>query len=345
MPTHNPNPQTPPRPRLRQSPPPEFMQQTARISPQLSAYSPYAFRHPPAVAPNPIPAGPDHIDSTMIPSNHPISLATLTFCLLFGLTAFIPAQERSPIPEDLIDDEHVREEFGVNQFTTPSIKKLFADLELLGDLPYDVLRREFPEKTPRDRTQLALALGGLIADGFLVVQAEELAELERVGREVVKYTKILGTGTRVTSHLKSVIEHRALGDWNTLKDELATTQADVEAEMVLLRDVDAAHLIALGGWLRAFEIVCISALQDPFDPAKADSLKRVDIAEYFLMSLETLEPRVWELGHIQDLHQGISDLRDRIDMPASKPFTRPELEEMHKLVESLVNIAKEDASN
>jgi hypothetical protein len=277
----------------------------------------------------------------MIPSTHPISLATLTFCLLFGLTAFIPAQERAPIPEDLIDDEHVREEFGVNQFTTPSIKKLFADLELLGDLPYDVLRREFPEKTPRDRTQLALALGGLIADGFLVVQAEELAELERVGREVVKYTKILGTGTRVTSHLKSVIEHRALGDWNTLKDELATTQADVEAEMVLLRDVDAAHLIALGGWLRAFEIITLTALQEPFTPEKANALKRVDIAEYFIMSLETLEPKVVELPHIQKLHQGISDLRDKIDMPATKPFTRDELAAMNQLITELVKLSQD----
>ena len=40
------------------------------------------------------------------------------------------------VPEDLIGDEHVREEFGVNKFTTPSIKKLFEQLDDLGDLPY-----------------------------------------------------------------------------------------------------------------------------------------------------------------------------------------------------------------
>jgi hypothetical protein len=274
-------------------------------------------------------------------SNHPISLAIIATGLFLGLNAFAPAQVRSPIPDDLLDDEHVREEFGVNQFTTPSIKKLFVDLEQLGDLPYDVLRRDFPEKTPRDRTQLALGLGALIADGFLVVQAQELAELERVGREVVKYTKILGTGSRVTSHLKSVIEHRALGDWDTLKDELATTQADVEAEMVLLRDVDAAHLIALGGWLRAFEIITITALHEPFTPEKANALKRVDIAEYFLMSLETLEPKVVELPHIQKLHDGVSTLRDKIDMPATKPFTQNELLAMNQLVGELVMLFEE----
>jgi hypothetical protein len=253
----------------------------------------------------------------------------------------VPTQSRGVPPEDLIDDPHFREEFGINQFTTPSIKKLFVDLEQIGDLPYDVLRREFPEKTPRDRNLLALALGGLIADGFLVVQAEELAELERVGREVVKYTKILGTGSRVTSHLKSVIEHRALGDWDTLKDELATTQADVEAEMVLLRDVDAAHLIALGGWLRAFEIITITALQEPFTPEKANPLKRVDIADYFLMSLETLPPDVVSLPHFQRLHEGVTELRNKIDMPATKPFTKDEIAAMNQLVSELVNLSDE----
>ncbi|MEM8955016.1 MAG: hypothetical protein AAGD22_12770 [Verrucomicrobiota bacterium] len=285
----------------------------------------------------------------MTPSNDHCPIIACSRSLLTALLAFLTlpfflfAQEepqRPAIPEDLLDDEHVREEFGVNQFTTPSIKKLFVDLEQLGDLPYETLRREFPEKTPRDRTQLALSLGGLIADGFLVVQAQELAELERVGREVVKYTKILGTGTRVTSHLKSVIEHRALGDWDTLKNELATTQANVEAEMVLLRDVDAAHLIALGGWLRAFEIITITSLQEPFTPEKANALKRVDIADYFLMSLETLEPDIVELPHIQRLHEGVTELRDQIDMPASKPFTRDELATMNELVAELVLLSQ-----
>ena len=37
--------------------------------------------------------------------------------------------EKNPIPEDVVGDEHVREEFGVNQFTTPSIRKLFDMLK------------------------------------------------------------------------------------------------------------------------------------------------------------------------------------------------------------------------
>ena len=105
--------------------------------------------------------------------------------LLFSLigTFLLKSQE---VPEDLIGDEHVREEFGVNRFTTPSIKKLFEQLDELGELPYAELKRELPKSIPRDRTLVALGLGTLISDGFLIIQSEEISELENIGRAVLK---------------------------------------------------------------------------------------------------------------------------------------------------------------
>ena len=257
----------------------------------------------------------------------------LTF---LGMT--LPASFAQEIPPDLLEDEHVREEFGVNKFTAPSIKKIFDDLDKLGDLPYEQLKRPIPTKTPSDRTRLALELGGLIADGFLVVEAEKLLDLEEVGRALWKRAKILGAGTRLSSHTKSLLENSALGDWKKLKDELAKTQKDVEAEMVLMRDVDAAHLISLGGWLRAFEIACVTA-QNHFDEKKARVLGRVDIAEYFLMSLQTLEPKIQETEHIQSLTAGVEQLKNMLDVPKSKAFTQDEVESMNSLIRKLITTA------
>lgn len=267
--------------------------------------------------------------------------AGLFVTVLFGLSPiFLNAQE---IPADLLEDEHVREEFGVNKFTAPSIKKIFEDLDSLGDLPYEKLKRPIPAKTPSDRTRLALELGGLIADGFLVVEAEKILDLEAVGRALWKRAKVLGAGTRLSSHTKSLLENSALGDWTQLKEELAKTQKDVEAEMVLLRDVDAAHLISLGGWLRAFEIACVTAL-DPFDAKKAKILGRVDVAEYFLMSLQTLEPKIQETEHIQKLTAGVEQLKDMLDVPESKAFTKNEVQDMNTLINELISTARETSS-
>ncbi|MCB1232957.1 MAG: hypothetical protein KDN19_22120 [Verrucomicrobiae bacterium] len=243
------------------------------------------------------------------------------------------------IPEDLLENEHVREEFGVNSFTAPSIRKIFEDLDRLRPLPYEKLKRDIPKSTPKDRTKLALTLGGLIADGFLVVESEKLLDLEEVGRALWKYAQMLGAGTRLSGHTKSLLEHSALGEWGALKGELAKTQKDVEAEMVLLRDVDAAHLISLGGWLRAFQIACVAALED-YAPEKTQVLARHDIADYFFQSLQTLEPQIQELDHIQKLSAGLEQLSVMLDVPETKTFTTGEVEQMKQKIEELIAIVE-----
>ena len=234
--------------------------------------------------------------------------AGLGFCVICSAIS-APAQE---IPEDLIDDEHVREEFGINPITTPSIKKVFEELEELGTLPYDRLKREIPERPPRDRALVALNLGALVADGFLIVQAEKVEHIEEIGKSILSHAKILGAGMKLTRHSKSILESSGLGDWDKLKSELAETQADVEAEMVLLRDVDIVHLISLGGWVRALEIVSKTALTPQYDASKAKVIQRTDIIRYFLETLQGLEPQLRKRESIQELTRGVKEVYELV---------------------------------
>ena len=257
----------------------------------------------------------------------------------------VSEEERSrvpTVPEHLLDDEHVMEEYGVNHFTTPSIKRIFEDLAAMGKLPYGELKREVPSKVPRDRLALALAIGGLIADGFLVVQSERIEDVEAIGRGLLKRAKVLGAGMRVQQHAQSILESSLLGDWEVLKRELAATQADVQAEMVLLRDVEVAHMIALGGWLRAFEIATAAALS-PYSEEKAKRLARVEVASYFLFSLEGLHPDLQETPLVVGLREKLEVLRDRIDVPEGKVFSEAEVKELAALARELVAHAESAA--
>ena len=226
--------------------------------------------------------------------------------LLFSLigTFLLKSQE---VPEDLIGDEHVREEFGVNRFTTPSIKKLFEQLDELGELPYAELKRELPKSIPRDRTLVALGLGTLISDGFLIIQSEEISELENIGRAVLKQAQVLGAGKRVTKYTKSILENSVLGKWDKLKEELAKTQADVEAEMVMLRDVDIANLVALGGWIRAFEIAAVTTHIN-YSLERASKLARTDLIAYFVETLQGLEPKLRKKNHLMEINNSLEGL-------------------------------------
>ncbi|CAN5860956.1 hypothetical protein BH11VER1_BH11VER1_19620 [soil metagenome] len=254
----------------------------------------------------------------------------LMLLALLGVGGSVSAEDKKAVPkvpDELLGNEHIREEFGVNEFTTPSIKKIFDQLDALGTLPYDQLKRDISDKAPSDRVLISLGLGTLIGDGFLVVQCEKIEEMENVGRALLKYSKALGAGMRISKHSQSLLENSIKGDWKELRAELASTQADVESEMVLLRDVDVAHLIALGGWLRAFAISTETVAQN-YSEEKSRTLGRADIVEYFIANLETLHPDIQKLAYIKDLQDGLKAIRPLLDVPEGKAFT---LEETKKL--------------
>ena len=229
------------------------------------------------------------------------------------------------VPDDLLGNEHVREEFGVNEFTTPSIHKIFDSLNALGTLPYDELKRPYTDKAP--------------SDGFLIVQCEKIEEMQNVGRALLKYAKALGAGMRINTHSQSLLENSIKGDWNKLRDELAATQADVEGEMVLLRDADVAHLIALGGWLRAFEI-STEAVANSYSEERSRSLGRSDVVEYFLGSLETLHPDIQERAFVQDLHGGLQAMLPILDVPEGKAFSLDEVKDLRDKARLLAMVVR-----
>jgi hypothetical protein len=253
-----------------------------------------------------------------------------------------PASVASPkVPEELIGNEHVREEFGVNGFTTPSIRKIFDQLDSLGTLPYDNLKRPFSDKAPTDRAMISLGLGTLIADAFLIVHCEKIEEMENVGRALLKYSKALGAGTRVNIHSQSLLENSLKGNWTKLKTELAATQADVEAEMVLLRDSEVAHLISLGGWLRAFQI-STEAIAENYSAERSRNLSRADIVEYYISNLETLSPEIQKLPYIQDLREGLAAMRPVLDVPEGKAFTLDEVKDLRDKAKLLSLVVQEN---
>jgi len=244
---------------------------------------------------------------------------------------------RAPLPEDLLDDEHFREEIGINDFNTPSIRKIFDQLAELGPIPWDSLYRKPTPPEAGDRVSVALNLGTLIADGFMLVQCERFAEMEVLGKAILEYTELLGTGNHLKTHSKAILEQAARQNRERLKEELAKTQRDVEREMVDLRDVDIAHLISLGGWLRAFQIGCVT-VGEQFDSANVARLARVDITSYYLSQLEGLHPRLQERPVISGMRRGLARLQDMIDHPAEKEFTPEELNAMRAQASSLLEL-------
>lgn len=242
------------------------------------------------------------------------------------------------IPADLRDDPHVREELGVNEFTAPRIAKLFDTLQFLMPLPVAETERKMPARMPMDRADLAIELGFLIADGFLVVQAEQMDKVEDLAKDLTRYGKALGAGDRVNRHAASLLDSAKKKNVAQLKQELTATQRDVEDELLTLRDADLAHLISLGGWIRALEVSTV-AVDKQFSEERARKVMREDIADYYTETVAGLEPRISERPNYLAMRNLLAGLRTEMVVKEGEQPTPECMKEIRKQAAKLVELA------
>jgi hypothetical protein len=264
--------------------------------------------------------------------------ALFAFALASGLGFGQDEDAKPNIPEDLLDDAHVREELGVNEFTAPSISKLFETLEFLMPLPLMEMERAPDERMPLDRADLAIELGFLIADGFLIVQAGQMDKVEKMATDLTRYGKALGAGDRINRHAAALLESAKKQNVEQLKKELAATQKDVEIELVTLRDADLAHLISLGGWIRALEVSTV-AVDKQFSPERASKVMREDIADYYTEILAGLEPRISERPNYLEIRDLLSGLRNEMVIADGEEPTVEKVKEIREQAAKLVTLA------
>jgi hypothetical protein len=231
--------------------------------------------------------------------------------VLFGLSP-LRGQEPTENPA-----EHEREELGVNPYTAPSVAEIFQQLDDLKPLPFDQLKRDFPQAAHASREQMGMVFGGLVADGFLIVEAQKKNLVEDLGKVLLRQARSLGVGDRVMRHSASLTELGKKGDWPAVRRELISTQQDVEQAMTELRDQKMAHLISLGGWLRGLEI-CTGAVESNYSSDRAAVLWQRDLINYFAEEIKTLPPSVAHKPLFEKVRTGVGAIRALLNRAPEK---------------------------
>ncbi len=269
------------------------------------------------------------------------ALFALAALSLSGMAPAVSAEEEKSAPElpaVLQDGNHERGELGVNEFTAPSIRKIFENLQDLPAIPQDQLNRPRPEKLPMDRGELAMELGFLMADGFVIVQVGKLSEVRPLAQELSRYAKALGAGERVNRHAASLLKHAEEGNIESLKNELALTQRDVESELISLRDPDLSHFIGLGGWIRALD-AATAALKAEFSPEKAMLIFQPDIPEYFDEALAGLDPLMLKRKDVAGIRKLLKRLQQEMTLKEGEKPTSAQLDSLIKTTRELSTLA------
>ena len=268
-----------------------------------------------------------------------IGLSRLVFVnLVFAISVAFARTAEAQEDTDLSNDSHFREEQGVNEYTAPSIEKLFQMLDSLKPIPNLELSRPPQPLRLDNRVKYALSFGVLIGDGFLAVEEEDAKAIEPLGRELLRRAKGLGVQQRANRHSKELLQLAKRSDWSALRKELIVTQKDVESAMLDLRDEEMAHLLSLGGWIRGLEIAAASVAAS-FTPDRVAKLRQMDLLDYYLERLDTLAPSLKSTPLISRIIAALKDVHEKLGF--SQPLSQEDVSGIRNTAHDLVALIEE----
>ena len=267
----------------------------------------------------------------------PRNVVFFTVAMLVAAAPCAFAQDKPKVDKAAAKEAlaHLKEELGVNQFTTPSIEVVLAALHEIKPLAYDKAARDLPDSAPSDRSRIALNTGALIAEGFLAVAAEKQSRLDDIGRLLIRHAKGLGVSDHITRHSKSILEKGAAKDWAGIRAELVATQRDVEKAMMALKDEEIAHLVALGGWMRGLEISAI-LVSEQYSADRAAILVQAPVLDYFIDRVETLNPSLKKMQIFTLTAANLTAIRKLAIKDGGAPPTAEELQKIRDLAGAVI---------
>src|SRR2546422_4127221 len=207
--------------------------------------------------------------------------ATLLLVLSVAFAADVPHLSRDQLAKAIRNDS----------ISIPTPGELFAALEKPGKPNWTGQYRGPISTTYKNRAQIALNLGGLIADGFVAVEAQDSQQVKNIGTDIIKLAKALGVSQNVLSRGNSINEFAEGSEWDALQEELEATQNEVKSSMQSHRDQNLIILVSVGGWVRGTQVVSAAVLQN-YDERSAKVLRQPALVNFIQSKLNEVSPEV-----------------------------------------------------
>ena len=255
-----------------------------------------------------------------------IRLAGLGAIVLAGGILVTAGAETGHIPAD-----QLTKAASTDSISIPTPGELFAALEKSGKINWaDQYRGPIP-MTFRNRAQIALNLGGLIADGFIAVEAKDGQQVKNIGSDIIKLAKALGVSEKLLSRGNSINEFAENNEWDTLQEELEATQNEVKASMQSHSDQDLVILVTLGGWIRGTQVVTSTIVQS-YDERSAKVLRQPALVHFMQSRINEISPELRNELLVKDISGELSKIEKLVSFPPGKT---PDIEEVRKINEAV----------
>jgi len=189
--------------------------------------------------------------------------------------------------------------------------------------------------TYRNRAQIALNLGGLIADGFIAIEAKDGQQVKNIGSDIIKLAKALGVSENLLGRGKSINEFAENNEWDTLQEELEATQNEVKSSMQSHADQDLVILVTLGGWIRGTQVVT-AAIMQKYDERSAKVLRQPALVRFMQSKMNEISPELRQEPLVKDVIERLNEIEKLVSFPAGKTPTADEVRKINEAVSRMI---------
>src|SRR5438132_10171985 len=224
-----------------------------------------------------------------------------------------------------------------DSISIPTPGELFAALGKTGKTNWSGQYRGPMPVTYRNRAQIALNLGGLIADGFIAVEAKDSQQVKNIGSDIIKLAKALGVSEKLLSRGNSINEVAEHNEWDTLQAELEATENEVKSSMQSHADQELVILVTLGGWIRGTQVVT-GAIVKNYNESAAKVLRQPALVHFMQAKLNEISPELRQEPLVKSMSGQLNGIEKLVSFPGGKA---PSVEEVRKVNEAVDKLMTE----
>jgi hypothetical protein len=256
-------------------------------------------------------------------------VALVTLALLAA--GFTQAEEKA----QSLSSEQMAKAVRTDSITVPTPGELFAALGKSGKINWSAQFRGPIPMTYSDRAQIALNLGGLIADGFIAVEAKDGQQVKNIGSDIIKLGKALGVSEQLLSRGNSINEFAEQNEWDTLQEELEATQNEVKSSMQSHADQDLVILVTLGGWIRGTQVVT-GVIMKNYNESAAKVLRQPALVRFLQSKVNEISPELRQQPLVKDVSQQLTGIEKLVSFPEGKAPTQEDVRKVNDAVSKLM---------
>lgn len=255
-----------------------------------------------------------------------------------------PASASSaPLAAPPLTSEQMASALTLDTITVPTPGELFAALNKQCKPNWTAEYRGPITTAYSDRAQAALNLGGLIADGYIAVEAMDKQQVKNLGRDILALSKNLGINKGILDRGESIKRFSDESDWNALKEELEAMQNEVKQEMAALQDDELVTLLSLGAWIRGTYVVSDVVLKN-YSQNTSCILRQPALIGYLRGKLDKLSPKVKDSPFMKTVTGGVENLGKLVSFPLGDTASKDDVQKLREQAGDLLNvIAKKES--